>query len=99
MKLTEALNEDANTVRDARRRLIMSTAKTGREGGEEGEENGNWYFESQQGIKITELGPNSYEVRFEGEKERGDFEETMKRIKAASKKEYARREAKLEKKK
>jgi hypothetical protein len=94
--LKRTLHEDASSsVRDARRRTIKTTAQTGREGGAESEVGGKWRFTSQQGIKITELGNNSYEVEFEGKSEKGDFESTIKRIKAASKLEYSRREAKV----
>ncbi len=95
--LERKLNEGAaDGVRDARRRMIRSTAQTGRGSGTETEKDGKWQFISQQGIKVTELGPNSYEVEFEGKIEKGDFESTIKRIKAASKLEYSRRESKLE---
>ena len=95
--MDKELNEDADaTIKAGRRRMIKSTAQTGREGGEESQSGGKWQFISQQGIKVTELGPNSYEVEFEGKKEKGDFESTIKKIIAASKLEYSRREAKLE---
>ena len=92
--LGRELNEVATPVRMARRRAI----KTALETDEPGEESssGKWSFASPQGVKVTELSDDAWQVEFEDKLEKGDFETILKKAKAFSKEDYRRREAKLE---
>jgi hypothetical protein len=93
--LGEELNEAlAPQVHMARRRAMKSQLETDKPG-TESESNGQWQYTSSQGIKVTELKDDTWEVEFEGKKEKGDFETILKKAKAASKLHYSRRESKL----
>ena len=99
--LDSELNEIASQVEKGRRNAIKHAVSTyedepGEMSREQGGGSGPWTFTSKQGIKVSDLGNNKWEMEFEGQTEKGDYETILKKVIAAVKSHYAKRERKLD---
>ena len=96
--LESELNEIAPAVEKGRHNVIKHAVSTHSDepSSEREGKNGSWTLTSKQGIKVSDLGNNKWEIEFEGKTESGDYETILKKVIAAVKTHYARRERKLD---